>query len=59
MPAGLIPAALAQGPFSIDGRDGLTVLNDRPVNAECPSHLLDDEVTTDESSLHLTISSRS
>lgn len=45
MPAGFIPAALAEEPFSIEGKDGLTVLNDRPVNAECPAHLLDDEVT--------------
>lgn len=47
MPAGLIPAALAQTetPFSIEGKDGLVVLNDRPVNAETPAHLLDDRVT--------------
>lgn len=45
MPAGFIPAALAEESFSIEGKDGLTVLNDRPVNAECPPHLLDDEVT--------------
>jgi len=45
MPSGFIPAALAEEPFSIEGKDGLTVLNDRPVNAECPAHLLDDDVT--------------
>ncbi|WP_227369632.1 sulfite oxidase [Halomonas sp. M20] len=47
MPSGLIPAALAQSdePFSIEGKEGLTVLNDRPVNAETPPHLLDDDVT--------------
>ncbi|WP_339348910.1 sulfite oxidase [uncultured Alteromonas sp.] len=47
MPAGLIPAALAQTetPFSIEGKDGLVVLNDRPVNAETPAHLLDDKIT--------------
>lgn len=47
MPAGLIPAALAQDdtPFTIAGKDGLVVLNDRPLNAETPAHLLDDEVT--------------
>ena len=47
MPAGLIPAALADStePFRIPGKDGLTVLNDRPINAETPPHLLDDEVT--------------
>jgi len=47
MPGGLIPAALAQTdePFAIPGKDGLVVLNDRPVNAETPAHLLDDRVT--------------
>lgn len=47
MPAGLIPAALAADntPFSIPGKDGLVYLNDRPINAETPAHLLDDEVT--------------
>ena len=47
MPAGLIPAALADTgePFRIPGKHGLTILNDRPVNAETPPHLLDDAVT--------------
>jgi DMSO/TMAO reductase YedYZ molybdopterin-dependent catalytic subunit len=48
MPAGLIPAALAEetAPFSVPGKHpGLVVLNDRPVNAETPAHLLDDPVT--------------
>jgi len=47
MPGGLIPAALAQSeqPFEIPGKEGLVVLNDRPVNAETPAHLLDDRVT--------------
>ena len=47
MPAGLIPAALAQDaePFQIAGKEGLTILNDRPVLAEAPAHLLDDAVT--------------
>lgn len=47
MPAGLIPAVLAQTdtPFEIPGKDGLIVLNDRPLNAETPAHLLDDKVT--------------
>jgi DMSO/TMAO reductase YedYZ molybdopterin-dependent catalytic subunit len=47
MPEGLIPAALAQSdePFRIPGKEGLIVLNDRPVNAETPAHLLDDRVT--------------
>ena len=47
MPGGLTPAALAQTtePFEIAGKEGLIVLNDRPVNAETPAHLLDDRVT--------------
>ena len=47
MPGGLIPAALAQSstPFEIPGKEGLVILNDRPVNAETPAHLLDDKIT--------------
>ena len=45
MPSGFIPEALAANPVKIAGKEGLTVLNDRPVNAETPAHLLDDEVT--------------
>ncbi|MBE1301065.1 MAG: molybdopterin-dependent oxidoreductase [Alteromonadaceae bacterium] len=48
MPKGLIPIALAEEskPFVIDGKHPeLVVLNDRPVNAETPAHLLDDAVT--------------
>jgi DMSO/TMAO reductase YedYZ molybdopterin-dependent catalytic subunit len=47
MPAGLIPAVFAQSPasFELPGKDGLTVLNDRPINAETPAHLLDDMIT--------------
>jgi sulfite oxidase len=48
MPGGLIPAAMAQtaAPFLIPGKDpGLVVLNDRPINAETPAHLLNDTVT--------------
>jgi len=44
MPQGLIPAALADS-HMMAGKDGLTVLNDRPVNAETPAHLLDDAIT--------------
>ena len=47
-PAGLIPAALANTTeaFRIPGkRPGLIVLNDRPINAETPAHLLDPERT--------------
>jgi len=47
MPGGLIPAALAQSdePFEIPGKEGLVILNDRPINAETPPHLLDDRIT--------------
>jgi DMSO/TMAO reductase YedYZ molybdopterin-dependent catalytic subunit len=47
MPGGLIPAALAQTdtPFEIPGKEGLIILNDRPINAETPAHLLDDRIT--------------
>ena len=47
MPSGLIPAALANDDlgFAIEGKEGLIYLNDRPVNAETPPHLLDDDIT--------------
>lgn len=47
MPVGLVPAAFAGsgGKFAVAGKDGLTVLNDRPLNMETPAHLLDDAVT--------------
>lgn len=47
MPAGLIPASFANAEtaFELAGKEGLTVLNDRPINAETPAHLLDDEIT--------------
>ena len=50
MPAGLIPAVLADSeePFVIEGKNGLRVLNDRPLNAETPAHLLNDDVTPAE-----------
>ncbi len=44
MPSGLIPVGLAQD-MIIEGKDGLTYLNDRPVNAETPAHLLNDDIT--------------
>ncbi len=47
-PEALFPAALANtgADFKIPGKDpGLTILNDRPINAETPAHLLDDAVT--------------
>jgi DMSO/TMAO reductase YedYZ molybdopterin-dependent catalytic subunit len=51
LPAGLVPVALAQSDVELEipGKDGrLVVLNDRPVNAETPAHLLDDDVTPSE-----------
>ena len=44
MPAHFLPVALA-AENAIEGKDGLTVLNDRPLNAETPPHLLDDPIT--------------
>jgi DMSO/TMAO reductase YedYZ molybdopterin-dependent catalytic subunit len=50
MPSGLIPAPLAYAtePFAIHGKNGLVVLNDRPLNAETLPHFLDDEVTPND-----------
>lgn len=47
MPAGLIPVALADTnePFTIPGKEGLIILSDKPINAETPAHLLDDDIT--------------
>ena len=45
IPAGFIPEAIAADPVRIEGKHGLTVLRRRPLNAETPAHLLDDEVT--------------
>jgi len=47
MPGGMIPAALADSgeAFMLEGKQGLRVLNDRPLNAETPPHLLDDDFT--------------
>jgi len=47
-PSGLIPAALANSDqsFRLEGKHpDLIVLNDRPINAETPPHLLDPKVT--------------
>jgi len=44
LPEGFIPVALADTDM-FDGKDGLTVLNDRPANAETPPHLLNDDIT--------------
>lgn len=45
MPGGLLPLALAETPFRVEGKDGLVIINDRPLNAEAPAHLLDDDIT--------------
>ena len=47
MPEHFIPVALA-GEAVIHGKDGLVVLNDRPLSAETPAHLLDDAITPTE-----------
>ena len=51
-PLGMIPAAWAhseQATFSLPGKHpDLVILNDRPVNAETPPHLLDDQITPRE-----------
>jgi len=49
-PRGLIPAAWADSDeaFVIQGKHGLTILNDRPLNAETPPHLLDEFATSKE-----------
>ncbi|MFT6558449.1 sulfite oxidase [Sneathiella sp.] len=44
-PSGLIPVAMADDANVLEGKEGLTLLNDRPVNAETPPHLLDDAIT--------------
>ncbi|MEL7256837.1 MAG: sulfite oxidase [Pseudomonadota bacterium] len=44
LPFGFVPAATASD-TPLDGKDGLTLLNDRPVNAETPPELLDDPIT--------------
>jgi len=51
LPEGVVPVALAQAPEDIDlmsTKQGLVILGDRPVNAETPPHLLDDDVTPAE-----------
>ncbi|MFN3076149.1 MAG: sulfite oxidase [Alphaproteobacteria bacterium] len=45
MPSGFIPVAMAEGALAIEGKDGLVSLGDKPLNAETPAHLLDDDIT--------------
>ena len=47
MPAHFFPVALADESV-IRSKDGLIVLNDRPLSAETPAHLLDDAITPTE-----------
>lgn len=45
LPASMQPVALAQQ-AALPGKSGLSILSDRPVNAETPPHLLDEAVTS-------------
>jgi len=50
-PNGLIPVGILDGTIPLDliGKsDKLTILNDRPINAETPAHLLDDDLTPND-----------
>lgn len=44
MPSGFVPVALADA-TNVEGKDGLSLVNDKPLNAETPAHLLDDAIT--------------
>lgn len=45
---GVYPEAIAQEFGTLKGKRGLRVMNDRPVNAETPVTLLDDDITPNE-----------
>lgn len=45
LPKGMLPVVLADEAFTIPGKNGLKILNNRPLNAETPAHLLDDRIT--------------
>jgi DMSO/TMAO reductase YedYZ molybdopterin-dependent catalytic subunit len=46
MPSGVLPAmAQDAGGGLMSDKPGLIILNDRPLNAETPAHLLDDDIT--------------
>lgn len=46
LPRGVVPVALAQTAGGDEwGKEGLTLLADRPLGMETPAHLLDDDVT--------------
>lgn len=44
-----IPFAQNPQPTAVDGKEGIIVLNDRPINAETPIALLDEDVTSNTS----------
>jgi DMSO/TMAO reductase YedYZ molybdopterin-dependent catalytic subunit len=52
MPSGLMPAALAQGSgpqfLQMEGKARLILQGERPLNAETPEHMLDDDVTPED-----------
>ena len=52
LPEGVLPSALAQHADSLSqvpsSKRDLTILSDRPLNAETPAHLLDPEVTPND-----------
>lgn len=50
LPAGMVPEALAQeaAAGALPGKHGLRILNDRPLNAETPVTLLDDDLTPND-----------
>ena len=45
LPDGMSLIGTAQSQELLAGKDGLTLLGDRPLNAETPPHLLDDDIT--------------
>jgi DMSO/TMAO reductase YedYZ molybdopterin-dependent catalytic subunit len=56
MPSGFIPAALAQGAaagaapkiLKMDGKADLVILGDKPLVAETPEHMLNDDITPND-----------
>jgi DMSO/TMAO reductase YedYZ molybdopterin-dependent catalytic subunit len=52
LPPGMVPAALAQGNapqfLDMEGKARLILQGERPLNAETPEHLLDDDITPAE-----------
>lgn len=52
-PGGIVPAAMAQGSpapklLKMDGKAELVILGDRPLVAETPEHMLDDDITPND-----------